>query len=168
MRRPVFHAALLVTAYLIGVTVFNRLPLPSARPDLLLVVVVALALVEGPLRGTVLGFGAGLLADLATPADHTVGRLALAYAVVGYLAGLLEDVEERSAIAPMVIVGVATVGAVLLYAAVGGIVGDARVTWAAIRGTLPLTVLYDVVLSPFVVPFVASVVRRLEPEGLSR
>lgn len=168
MARLVLRGALVVTAYVLGVTVLNRLPLPGSRPDLLLVVVVAIALVEGPLRGAVLGFAAGLLADLATPADHTVGRLALAFAVVGYAAGLLEDIEERSALAPMLVVGLSTVGAVLLYAAVGGLVGDPRVNWSAIAGTLPMTVVYNLVLSPFIVPLVTSAFRRLEPDALRR
>ena len=39
--------------------------------------------------GLVLGFGAGLLLDLAPPADHYAGRWALALVVVGYVAGRL-------------------------------------------------------------------------------
>ena len=64
-----------------------RLPLPGAAPDLLLVLVVALRARRGSrCPGLLTGFVAGLLADLG--ADHELGRLALAYAVVGYLAGL--------------------------------------------------------------------------------
>ena len=56
-------------------------------PNLCLLVVVAAALVRGPEQAAVLGFVAGLLLDLAPPADHVAGRWALALVVVGYVAG---------------------------------------------------------------------------------
>ena len=52
-------------------------------PDLVLLVVVAAGLAYGSELGLVLGFGAGLLLDLAPPADHYAGRWALALMVVG-------------------------------------------------------------------------------------
>ena len=53
----------------------NSLRARIAAVDLLLVLVVAFALVEGPRSGTLTGFAAGLLADLG--ADHELGRTAL-------------------------------------------------------------------------------------------
>ncbi len=88
--------------------------------------VVAFALAEGQLSGTVTGFVAGLAEDLGS--DHPLGRLALAYAVVGYVAGRLHDDTERSTLLPFAAVGLGAVGAVLLYAGVGVLVGDERVT----------------------------------------
>jgi rod shape-determining protein MreD len=78
------------------VVVVNRLNLPLGHPDLLVLVVIAFALASGPQRGAVLGFCAGLFADLLPPAGHIAGRLAFAYTIIGYLAGLLEDHEETS------------------------------------------------------------------------
>ena len=43
-------------------------------PNLCLLVVVATALVRGPEQAAVLGFVAGVLLDLAPPADHVAGR----------------------------------------------------------------------------------------------
>ncbi len=166
--RVALFVALVVTALIVQVTVVNRLPLPAARPDLVLLVVVAIALVEGPLRGAVVGFLAGLGADLAPPADHTIGRVALALAVVGYVAGMLEDAEERSVTATVVIVGLATAGAMATYAGVGAITGDLRVTWPSLLRELPVSVLYDVILAPFVVPFVARAVRWVDVDVLRR
>ena len=56
-------------------------------PNLVLLVVVAAALTRGPQFAAVLGFVAGVLLDLAPPADHIAGRWALALVVVGYVAG---------------------------------------------------------------------------------
>jgi rod shape-determining protein MreD len=166
--RVSLFVALIVTAILAQVTIVNRIPLPAARPDLALLVVVSCALVEGPLRGAIVGFAAGLTADLVPPADHTIGRLALAFAVVGYVAGMLEDGEERSVAGTIVIVGLATAGAVLTYAGVGAIVGDERVTWDSLARGLPVAVLYDVILAPFIVPFVARAVRWVDVDVVVR
>jgi rod shape-determining protein MreD len=145
-------------------SVIERLPLPGTGPDLLVVLVVAVALARGPAVGAVMGFCTGLAADLAPPADHTLGRLALAYCLAGYLAGLLADEAERSAFAPMAVVAVIAVFVIGTYAALGALLGDARITGAAFAHALPTAVLYDVVLTPFVVPLVAAVANRLEPD----
>ena len=62
------------------------------------------------------------------PAAHIAGRLAFAYTVVGYVAGLLEDPEETSVLTTILVVAGGSAAAVLLYAAVGGLLGDARVS----------------------------------------
>ena len=102
LRRFLLAAAMVLTALLLQDTVVTKLPLPGAAPDLLLVLVVAYALVEGPLSGMTTGFVAGLLAD--SLADHQLGRLALVYAVVGYATGYIEDDTERSTLLPFVAV----------------------------------------------------------------
>lgn len=163
MRRGLLAVAAVFTALLIQAVILNRLHLPGGWPDLPLLVVVAFALVGGPTYGVVLGFSAGLAADLLPPADHTLGRLALAYAVVGYLAGLIEDVEERSVLTTVAVVAVASGAAVVIFAAVGALVGDGRITAHAVGRSLASTVIYDVMLAPFVVPLIASAVRRTEP-----
>ena len=163
MRRGLLAVAAVLTALLIQAVILNRLHLPGGWPDLPLLVVVAFALVGGPTYGVVLGFSAGLAADLLPPADHTLGRLALAYAVVGYLAGLIEDVEERSVLTTVAVVAVASGAAVIIFAGVGALVGDNRITAHAVGRSLAATVIYDVVLAPFVVPLIAGAVRRTEP-----
>ena len=165
MRRRLVVVAFVLTGLLVQATLVNRLPLPAGRPDLLVIVVIALALVAGPAYGAVLGFAAGLAADVLPPADHTIGRLALAYAVVGYAAGLREDAEERSVLATVAVVAVGSAAAVIAFAGVGALLGDTRITGLALRHSLFATVIYDVVLAPFVVPVVSGAARRAEPAG---
>src|SRR4051795_3590007 len=145
---------------MLQVTLVNRIPLPNGRPDLVLLVVIALALVRGPESGAVAAFVAGLVSDIAPPADHTFGRVALAYAVVGYAAGLLEDAEERSVPTTVLVVAGAGALAVVAYAGVGALLGDERITVTALRNSIAATVIYDVVLAPFVVPVVSAAARR--------
>ena len=164
MRRILLLVALVVTALLLQVSVIDLLPLPGSHPDVLLVLVVAVALVTGPLGGAGVGFAAGLLADLAPPADHTLGRLALAFTLVGYASGMLEDVEERSVVMPMLVVAAAATAATGLYAGVGALIGDVRIVGPTVVAALPTSVFYDVVLTPFIVPLVAFLYHRLEPE----
>jgi rod shape-determining protein MreD len=166
--RVVLAAAVLLLALAGQVAVLSRLGLPGATPDLVLVAVVALALAYGPGFGLVAGFAAGLATDLAPPADHTIGRWALALAVVGYAAGLAADAARRSAFLPAVVVAGAAVGALGLYAGVGLLLADPHVSWRVVSRVLPSAVLYDVVLSPFVVSAVLALARRAEPEPLAR
>jgi rod shape-determining protein MreD len=164
-RARVPLAALLVlVALAVQVTFLSRLRLPGATPDLLLLVVVSLALAYGPAFGLAVGFGAGLAADLVPPADHEVGRWALVLTLVGYLAGAARGETRRSAFVPLVVVGVAGAASVLLYAALGALMDDPNITWDAVVALLPTAVLYDVVLSAFVVPGVLAVASRVEPD----
>lgn len=161
-RRLLLGAVTVVTALLLQTTVLARLPLPGGVPDLLLVVVVGFALVEGPLSGTVTGFLTGLLADLG--ADHELGRSALVYALVGYAAGLLHEDRPRSPLLPLGAVAVAAVTAVTVYAVEGLMLGDPRIGWSSYWPAVAGTTAYSVLLAPVVVPLVAALVRRLDPE----
>ncbi len=166
MRRFLLGAASVLTALLVQSTVLARLPLPGGAPDLLLVLVVAFALAEGPLSGAVTGFVAGLLADLVS--DHEVGRVALVYALAGYLTGLLEDDRPRSRLLPLGAVALAGAGAVATYALEGLLLGDPRISGSSSWSSLASTVTYSVLLTPLVVPVVGALVRRLDPDPFRR
>lgn len=165
VQRIALRIAVVLTVVLVQVTVVNRMHLPLGAPDLLLVVVVAFALIGGPQRGAVLGFFAGFTADVLPPTYHYAGELAFAYAVIGYLAGLLEAGEESSVATIIGVVAGASVGVVLLYAGLGDLLGNAHITAGATIHALAGTVVYDVVLAPFVVPLVSAAARRLESVG---
>jgi rod shape-determining protein MreD len=170
--RALLAFVVVVPALLVQVTVLNRLPLPGAPPDLLLVVVVALALATDRSFGLLAGFWAGLAADLAPPANHTVGRLALVLALAGWLAGhwgeQFAEESDRSALGPVLVVALVAAAAGLLDAGVGALLGDPRITWAALVASVPAAVLYDVVLAPFVLPGVGALARRVDREGVFR
>ncbi len=167
LRRTALSGGLLLAALLIQLIVLDNLRLPGgAGPDLVLVVVVAVALTGGPMEGMLGGFCAGLALDVAPPATHLVGQYALVFCLVGYGCGLLGVSLERSAWAPIAVVAVGSVAGELLYALTGMIFGDPDITWTAIRHTLPASVVYDVLLSPFVLYAVARA-RGIAIQGLS-
>ena len=166
--RAALAVALVIVAVALQVTLLSRLPLPGATPDLVLVLVVALALTHGPGFGLTTGFGAGLVVDLVPPADHEIGRWALVLALLGYAAGMAREETRRSAFVPVLVVAIAAGASVLIFAGLGVLISDPQVTWAAVSELVPTAVLYAVVLSPFVVSAVLALVRRVEPETLSR
>ena len=84
-----------LVALVLQTSVLPHLAWHGVAPDLVLVVVVAVALTRGAHTGTVVGFAAGVLVDLAPPADHVAGRWALALMLVGYVAGRVA--EDRAA-----------------------------------------------------------------------
>ncbi|MEU6989536.1 rod shape-determining protein MreD [Streptomyces sp. NPDC046465] len=168
LNRILLSTALVVVALVIQVSVLARLQLPGAVPDLVLLTVLGLALVYGHVGGALVGFGAGLLADLAPPADHAVGRYALVLCVVGYLAGLAkpDNGRLRSATGPLVVVVSAAIGSTLLYAGVGSLVGDTAARHVGLIGLLFTAALYDLLLAPFTVPLIIAVARRAENDPL--
>ncbi|MFF8829588.1 rod shape-determining protein MreD [Streptomyces sp. NPDC015131] len=168
-NRILLSTTLVVVALVVQVSVLARLQLPGAVPDLLLLVVVGLALVYGHVSGALIGFGAGLLADLAPPADHAAGRYALVLCVIGYLVGLAkpENGQLRSATGPMAMVVVAALGSTLLYAGVGALVGDTAARHVGLVSLLTTAVVYDLLLAPFTVPLIMALARRAENDPLA-
>jgi rod shape-determining protein MreD len=151
MRRILVSGAVVLIALVAQLTIVNRLALPGGSgPDLVLLAVVALALTGGPVPGMITGFLSGLALDAAPPASHTIGQYALVFCLVGYACGRLAGLGDAS---PGLYVGIsaaaAAVGAVL-HAALGIMLSDAQVSWSAVRHVLPPSVIYDVILSPFV------------------
>ncbi|MEU6980483.1 MULTISPECIES: rod shape-determining protein MreD [unclassified Streptomyces] len=169
LNRILLSAALVVVALVVQVSVLARLQLPGAVPDLVLLTVVALALVYGHVTGALVGFTAGLLADLAPPADHAAGRYALVLCVVGYLCGLArpENGRLKSATGPMAVVVVAAIGSTLLYAGVGALVGDTAARHVGLGFLLFTAALYDLLLAPFTVPLIMALARRAENDPLA-
>ncbi|MET8507908.1 rod shape-determining protein MreD [Streptomyces sp. NPDC004787] len=169
INRILLSAALIVVALVVQVSVLARLQLPGAVPDLVLLTVVALALVHGHVTGALVGFTAGLLADLAPPADHAAGRYALVLCVVGYLCGLAkpENGRLKSATGPMAVVVVAAIGSTLLYAGVGALVGDTAARHVGLGFLLFTAALYDLLLAPFTVPLIMAIARRAENDPLA-
>ncbi|OKI04675.1 rod shape-determining protein MreD [Streptomyces sp. CB02923] len=169
IKRTLLSAALVVVALLVQVSVLARLQLPGAVPDLLLLVVLGLALVYGHVSGALVGFGAGLLADLAPPSDHAIGRYALVLCVIGYVAGLTkpDSGQHRSATMPLIVVVGAAIGSTLLYAGVGSLVGDSAARHVGVGWLLFTATLYDLLLAPFAVPLVMALARRTEHDPLA-
>jgi rod shape-determining protein MreD len=119
--------------------------------------------VRGPAYATVLGLFAGLAVDLAPPADGVAGRWALALALAGWLAGQARGEARQSALATVATVAVASMAATSIYAVTGLVLSEPGVSVARAIEVLPIAVLYDVAVTPLVVPLAMLLLRRLDP-----
>jgi rod shape-determining protein MreD len=100
-------AMLLLLAALLQVSIVTPLEVASGHPDLVLVLVIAIALVRGPLFGSVAGFWAGLALDVASLA--TLGLSSLLLTLAGYWAGRFGEATTRaSPYPPLIAVGLGT------------------------------------------------------------
>lgn len=157
--------ALLVVALavLLQVSLFPHFAWQGIVPNLALLVVVGAALVRGPQFGAVLGFVAGVVIDLAPPADHIAGRWALALVVVGYLAGRVRQDVRPAASAVVLTVAASSFVGTSVFALSGLLLRDPVVPVPEMIEVILVAVVWDVLLTPFVLPPVMSLFRRLEP-----
>src|SRR3712207_8470374 len=99
---------LLLLAAVLQVSFFGFFTLDGVVPNLALLVVVAVAVARGPEVAAPLGFLGGLLLDLTPPADHVLGRWALALVVPPYVPGRVGPDASRSTLAALVTVRAAS------------------------------------------------------------
>jgi rod shape-determining protein MreD len=137
-------AALLLVTALLQVSIVTPLEVASGHPDLVLVLVVAIALVRGPLFGSVAGFWAGLALDVASLG--TLGLSSLLLTLAGYWAGRFGEATTRtSPYPPLVAVGLATgwmvLGSGLLHFMLGQGAGATELLGPVFLPTLALNLL---------------------------
>jgi rod shape-determining protein MreD len=161
--RALAAVAAVSLALVLQVSVFSHLAVQGVVPDLVLLVVVGAALVHGSELGLVLGFGAGLLLDLAPPADHVAGRWALALMVVGYVAGRLTTGPSR----PLQRLGVAAAASFIgtsVFALTGLLLRDPAVGVGELLRVEVVALAWDVGLALVVLPLVIGLFARVEPD----
>lgn len=163
-RQAVVIGVSVFVAVIVEVTLLSRLGLPGATPDLVVVTVVALALAMGPTQGAAAGFAAGILIDMAPPADTLLGVNAIIYLVIGFITGFIVDPRDRTVPVVIGIVGMATAAATLATAALDTLLGSGRVSWEQMPAMVLSSAVYAVIMAPLVVLGVAWVVRRVTPE----
>ncbi len=136
-------AIALFAAVVIQLTVVNRLPLPgAAAPDLVLLLVAAIAVATGPATGAVTGFAGGLALDIAPPAAHYAGEYALVFCLVGYAAARVvravwDTTGEHDPVTTFTVMAVAVAAGEAGKAALGILLSNPDVTTAAVSRVLP-------------------------------
>lgn len=161
LRAAAVMAMILVTVVL-QLSVFDSFAIDGVAPDFALLLVVGAALVRGPSYGAVVGFIAGLVLDLAPPADHTAGRWALAFVIVGALVGLVRPEGRQSIPATLLAVACGAFIATSVFVVSGLVIGGQAVTLSSAAHVVPIAVVYDLALTPLVLPLAFLAFRRLE------
>ena len=156
---------LLLLAAVLQVSFFGFFTLEGVVPNLVLLVVVATALARGPEVAAPMGFVGGLVLDLAPPADHVAGRWALALLVAAYVAGRVRQDASRSTLVALVTVAAASFLATSVFALSGMALGDTVVDPAAALRVVLISMGYDLLLAPFVLPLVLRLLEVEQPQS---
>jgi len=151
-------------ALVLQVSLFPLFAWHGIVPNLCLLVVVGAALTRGPQFAVLLGFLAGLALDLAPPADHVAGRWALALVVVGYVAGRVRQDVKPTAVAVVATVAASSFIGTSVFAITSLILQDPLLDVSQLLQVILVAVLWDVLLTPFVLPPVMTMFNRLRPE----
>ncbi|MBB3040809.1 rod shape-determining protein MreD [Nocardioides sp. LMS-CY] len=157
-------AVAVVVALVLQVSLFPHLAWDGIVPNLVLLVVVGAALTRGPQFAAVLGFAAGLALDLAPPADHVAGRWALALVVVGYVAGRVRRDARPTPGTVLATVAASSFVGTSVFALSGLLLQDPATGIPELLEIVLVGVLWDVLLTPLVLPPVLATFRHLEPD----
>jgi rod shape-determining protein MreD len=171
-RKALVVAALpvaLFVAVVIQLTVVNRLPLPGGTaPDLVLLLVTAVAVSTNPMTGLLTGFAGGLALDIAPPATHYAGEYALVFCLAGYFAARIAAASdattgERNPWVELAVMAGAVAAGEAGKAGLGLLLSDPNVTGPAIRHVLPGAIAWDLLLTPFALLLVSWVAGLARP-----
>ena len=166
--RVLAFAALIVVALALQSTLLAQATVLGVIPQIVLVVVVCLAYLDGERVGVVTGFSAGLLQDLL-PFPAVIGLTALVYTLVAYGVGVLRQYAPADSVwTPVLAVAVASAVAEFGYASLSIILGEPWVGVGYTARVSGLVVLYNTLLTPFVFPLVRRVADRFRPERIHR
>ena len=159
---------LVAIGLILQVSLFDAFAWQGVVPDLVLMVVVAGALSRGGQAGMVLGFAAGLVMDIAPPADTVAGRWALALLVAGYVAGRFR--QDTPTGRPSVTAVVATVAtcsfvATSIFALTGLVLQDPAIGFGEVLRVIGIGLFWDVLLTPLVLPVLLMLYARADAEA---
>jgi rod shape-determining protein MreD len=156
-----------VIAVIFQVAVSNLFSVNGVVPNLALIVVVAASIARGPQFGATVGFIAGLLLDLAPPADHVAGRWALALVLVAVLAGRVRSDARRSPIAGLATVAVCSFIATSVFALSGVVLGDHALPAGEMMQVVGIALLWDIVCAPLLLPGLMALFERTRSSELA-
>jgi rod shape-determining protein MreD len=156
VRRTLAWIAVVVTALLLQSTVFAQIKLGGAKPELMYLVTVVLAMLEGPASGAVGGFSAGMAQDFLL--NDPKGITALVLTVLGYAVGTVRQfITTPSPALPTILVGVGTLGGVLFYGFVSFLLGGLPGNALFLLRVAVLSAVYNAILTPVAYPLLRRV-----------
>jgi rod shape-determining protein MreD len=119
-------AIVVVVGLVVETTLGADLRVLGVSPDLMLLLAICAGLAGGPQAGALVGFAAGLLADLSLTTTP-LGLSALSWCLVGWGVGVLRVtvLPETRSVRPF-IAFVATLGGVILFLLIGDLVGQSQ------------------------------------------
>jgi rod shape-determining protein MreD len=167
MRRALSAFAIIVTALLLQSTVFAQIKLFGVRPELLYLLTIVVAILDGPTDGMLVGFAGGLGQDFLL--NQPKGLTALTLTLLGYTVGLLRQyIVSPSPLLPTMLVGVGTAAGVLFYEIVGFLLGQMNQPLEFSLKVPVLAGVYGAVLTPILYPVFRKISERSRPQRVAR
>ncbi|MHB8513188.1 MAG: rod shape-determining protein MreD [Actinomycetota bacterium] len=161
-RRTLFAFLVIITGLLLETTVFGSNTLGGTQPELVLLIVIAIAMEEGPAVGCLCGFFAGLATDLLLQLPK--GLSAFVFTSIGYAVGAMrEQLQGTTAWLRIAVAGVGTALGLLLYGGMAALMGISGIELVSLLRRAGLAAAYSMLLAPFVVPFIRRVSMKLRP-----
>src|ERR671922_3032628 len=112
MRRVISWTVVVLTALVLQSTLFSNVTLAGVKPELVYLVTIVLAFLEGPSSGAVAGFAGGMAQDFLL--NQPKGITALTLTLVGYAVGMIRQfITTPSPFLPILLVAGATLAGVL-------------------------------------------------------
>ena len=151
MRRTILLIVVVLTALLLQTTVFGDVRLLGARPELMYLLTIAFAVLEGPASGAATGFIGGMAQDFLL--NQPKGITALTLTLLGYAIGMLRQyIVSPSPVLPVVLVAIGTFGGVVFYGIVSFLLGQLDTTWVYLFRVAALSAVYNGVVTPLLFP----------------
>jgi rod shape-determining protein MreD len=167
VRRVLAIVVVIVTALLLQSTVFAQLRLLGVRPELLFLVTILVAFIEGPSEGAIVGFVSGLAQDMLL--NEPKGILALTLTLLGYTIGMLRQfIVSPSPLLPTILVGAGTMGGVAFYVAVSFLLGNFNQPATTAVRVAVLAGAYNAVLTPLLFPLLRRLFEGSRPRKVVR
>ncbi len=145
-----------MTGLLLQSTLFAQFRLGGARPELMFLVTVVLAMLDGPSAGAIGGFTAGMAQDFLL--NQPKGITALTLTLVGYAVGMVRQyIVTPSTMLPVVLVATATFAGILFYGFLSLLLGQLSYGALYLLRVAVLSSLYNALLTPLVYPLLRRV-----------
>ena len=167
MRRTLSLTVIIITAIVLQTTVFADMRLLGAKPELLYLVTIVIALIEGSPSGAVTGFASGMAEDFLL--NQPKGITALTLTLLGYSVGLASQyIVTQSALVPVVFVGIGTFLGVIFNRVVALLLGQVEASAVFVVRIALLTALYNAILTPLLHPVVRRLTQASRPQRVVR
>jgi len=167
LRRTLALAAVIVTALLLQSTVFTQVKLVGVRPELLYIVTILMAILEGPNEGAIVGFAGGMAQDFLL--NQPKGITALTLTLLGYTVGLARQyIVSPSPLLPTVLVAVGTFAGVTFYEIVSFLLGQSEDPLLFSLRVALLTAIYNAILTPLIYPVLRRIFEGSRPKRVVR
>ena len=165
MRRTLSLIAVVLTALILQTTVFPKVTLMGAKPELMYLITIVFAMLEGPSSGAVIGFSGGLAQDFLQ--SQPKGATGLTLTLLGYVIGLVRQfVVTPSPLLPITLVAVGTFGGLIFYGTLAWLVGQLDAGWAHLLEIAFFSSIYNGLLTPIFFPLLRRVSERTRMPSL--